>query len=211
MENYMIFDLDGTLIDSMPIWKNVGKDFLRKYGFEIPADLDEQIKRQTLPETALSFKEAFDIPKTVDEIVLEIISMVAEEYKNTVPLKPFVKEYLEKQRQQGTKMCILTASEPSYILAAMERLDILQYFEFIATCTEMGLTKKDFAVFEKTMERLGGNKQNTLVFEDALYAIRSAKKGGFYTVAVAESTRPNDFEEIKTLADKYIESYQELL
>ena len=68
--------------------------------------------------------------------------MVAEQYANTVPLKPFAKQYLQKEKQNGTKMCVLTASEPDYILAAMKRLDILQYFDFIATCTEMGLTKK---------------------------------------------------------------------
>ncbi len=208
---YIIFDLDGTLIDSMPVWKNVGKDYLSQYGFEITQKIDDRIKRQTLPETALCFKELFHIPQTVDEIVTEIIAMVAEQYANVVPLKPFVKEYLEKEKQNGTKMCILTASEPNYILAAMERLSILPYFDFIATCTEMGLSKKDPQVFIETMQRLGGTMQNTMVFEDALYAIRSAKKGGFYVVAVAEKTRPADFEEIQQLADNYIYSYEELL
>ena len=211
MQKYIIFDLDGTLIDSMPVWKEIGKNYLSRYGFKITKDLDDRIKRQTLPETALCFKEIFDIPKTIDEIVIEIIEMVAEQYANTIPLKPFVKQYLEKEKQKNTKMCILTASEPSYILAAMKRLDILHYFDFIATCTEMGLTKNDSQAFIKTMQRLGGNKQNTIIFEDALYAIRSAKKGGFYVVAVAEDTRPDDFEEIQHLADKYIHSYQDLL
>lgn len=208
---YIIFDLDGTLIDSMPVWKNVGKDYLLQYGFEITQEIDDRIKRQTLPETATCFKELFNIPQTVDEIVAEIIAMVAEQYANVVPLKPFVKEYLEKEKQNGTKMCILTASEPNYILAAMERLSILHYFDFIATCTEIGLSKKDPQVFIETMQRLGGTIQNTIIFEDALYAIRSAKKGGFYVVAVAEKTRPADFKEIQQLADNYIYSYKELL
>lgn len=211
MEKYIIFDLDGTLIDSMPVWKNVGKDFLNRYGFECSEEIDDKIKRQTLFETAAYFKNLFDIAMDIDEIVAEIIAMVAEEYEKNVPLKPFAKQYLEKQKQCGTKMCVLTASEPEYTLAAMKRLDILHYFEFIATCTEMNLTKKDSEVFEQTMKRLGGKKQNTLVFEDALYAIRSAKKGGFYTVAVAEKIRPNDFKEIKNLADLYIQSYEELI
>lgn len=211
MQKYIIFDLDGTLLDSMPIWQDVGKNYLSKYGFEPPDDIDDKIKKQTLFETAAYFKKLFPIPQNIDEIVAEIIAMVAEQYANTVPLKPFVKQYLEKEKQSGTKMCILTASEPDYIIAAMKRLDILHYFEFIATCTEMGMTKKDSEIFSETMNRIGGNMQNTMIFEDALYAIRSAKKGGFYTVAVAEDTRPNDFEEIRNLADKYIHSYQELL
>ena len=108
-------------------------------------------------------------------------------------------------------MCILTASEPDYTLTAMKRLDILHYFDFIATCTEMGLTKNDTQVFFRTMKRLGGNQKNTVIFEDALYAIRTAKKGGFYVVAIAEDTRPNDTIEIQNISDKYITSYKELL
>lgn len=211
MQKYMIFDLDGTLINSMPLWKNIGKDYLNRYGFLPPTDLDDRVKKQTLFETASYFKELFDIPKTINEMVAEIIAMVAGQYANTVPLKPFAKQYLQKEKQNGTKMCVLTASEPDYILAAMKRLDILQYFDFIATCTEMGLTKKNAQPFEQAMIRLGGNKQNTIVFEDALYAIRSAKEGGFYVIAIAEDTRPNDTAEIQTLADKYIYSYEDLL
>lgn len=211
MQKYMIFDLDGTLIDSMPIWKNVGKNYIQQYGFMPPKDFEDKIKKQTLFETAHYFKKLFEIPKTENDIVAEIIAVVAEEYANHVPLKPFAKQYLEKQKQCGTKMCILTASEPDYTLTAMKRLDILHYFDFIATCTEMGLTKNDIQIFFRTMERLGGNQKNTVIFEDALYAIRTAKKGGFYVVAIAEDTRPNDTIEIQNISDKYITSYKELL
>ena len=119
MQKYMIFDLDGTLINSMPLWKNIGKDYLNRYGFLPPTDLDDRVKKQTLFETASYFKELFDIPKTINEMVTEIIAMVAGQYANTVPLKPFAKQYLQKEKQNGTKMCVLTASEPDYILAAM--------------------------------------------------------------------------------------------
>ena len=74
-----------------------------------------------------------------------------------------------------------------------------------------GINQKTAQPFEQAMIRLGGNKQNTIVFEDALYAIRSAKEGGFYVIAIAEDTRPNDTAEIQTLADKYIYSYEDLL
>ena len=96
MQKYMIFDLDGTLINSMPLWKNVGKDYLNRYGFLPPSDLDDKVKKQTLFETASYVKQLFDIPKTINEMVAEIIAMVAEQYANTVPLKPFAKQYLQR-------------------------------------------------------------------------------------------------------------------
>lgn len=119
MQKYMIFDLDGTLIDSMPIWKNVGKNYIQQYGFMPPKDFEDKIKKQTLFETAHYFKKLFEIPKTENDIVAEIIAVVAEEYANHVPLKSFAKQYLEKQKQCGTKMCILTASEPDYTLLSL--------------------------------------------------------------------------------------------
>ena len=105
----------------------------------------------------------------------------------------------------------MTASEPSYIFSAMKRLDIIKYFSFIATCTEMGLTKNDREAFSITMQRLGGKKENTIIFEDALYAIDTAKKDNFYVIAVSENTRAEDKLQIQQLADRYIYSYKELL
>lgn len=211
MKKHIIFDLDGTLIDSMPVWKNIAGEYIQKYNLNAPDNLNEIVKKQTLPETAAYFKKQFSISKEVDEIVTEIISMVAQQYHCAVPLKPYAKQYLEKEKQNGSKMCILTASEPSYIFSAMKRLDIIKYFSFIATCTEMGLTKNDREAFSITMQRLGGKKENTIIFEDALYAIDTAKKDNFYVIAVSENTRAEDKLQIQQLADRYIYSYKELL
>ena len=211
MKKHIIFDLDGTLIDSMPIWQNIAKQYMQKYHLTAPPNLREIVKNQTLPETAAYFKKQFAISKQTDEIVTEIIAMVAQQYRHSVPLKPYAKQYLEKEKQNGSKMCILTASEPSYIFSALKRLDIVKYFSFIATCTEMGLTKNDAEAFSITMERLGGSKENTIIFEDALYAINTAKKENFYVIAVALNTPLQDAPEVQNLADKYIHSYQELL
>lgn len=211
MNNHIIFDLDGTLLDSMYVWKDVGANFLREHHITPSAHLRDILKKQTLPETAQYFKNTYNIPFTADQIVEEIIQMVANQYRDHVQLKPFVLEYLKVQQKQGTKMCILTASEATYIQTAIDRLEIAPYFEFIMTCTEAGFNKNTPTVYEFAMQRLGGTKDTTAVFEDALYAVKAAKEGGFYVVAVQDDITENDTPMIQSLCDKYIYSYQELL
>lgn len=211
MKKHLIFDLDGTLIDSMPVWRNVGADFLKRNGVTPPENLIDIVKKQTLPETAHYFKERWQLSLSAEDIMSQITEMVEQSYRYHVPLKPFAREYLEQQKALGTKMCILTASESSYVQAAVERLGLPVYFEFILTCTEIGLNKHNPQVFLTAMNKLGGVLHNTAVFEDAPYAIRTAKAGGFYVVAVADDTTKDETAKIQSLSDKYISSYQELL
>lgn len=207
----IIFDLDGTLIDSMPVWKNTGRNFLQSHGFTIPENLHSVVKSQTIGQTAEYFRRDLGVTHSSEEIINEIIQYVEEAYKNTIPLKPYVREFLDKELENGTKMCVLTASESSYIHPALERLDLMKYFQFILTCTETGCYKTEPEVFRIAMKKLGGNIENTIVFEDALYAVQGAKKGGFTVYAVADPITEADSNSIRSVADKYIKSYKELL
>lgn len=211
MTKNIIFDLDGTLIDSMPVWRNTGKRYLENHNIPIPSNLLSILKKQTLPQTAEFFRKELGATQSVEEICKEVISYVSDQYAHHIPLKPYAKDFLQTQKSKGVKMCILTASEASYIHLALERLGILPYFEFVATCTEVGATKDSPAVFCRMMERLGGTKENTVVFEDAYYAIKGAKDGGFRVYAIADHTSATETAQIKAIADKYIQSYQELL
>ncbi|NCC15381.1 MAG: HAD family phosphatase [Clostridia bacterium] len=207
----IIFDLDGTLIDSMPVWKNTGRNFLLNHGFAVPEDLHSVVKAQTIGQTAEYFRNHLGVPHSAEEIINEVIHFVEDAYKNTIPLKPYAREFLDKELENGTKMCVLTASEASYIHPALERLDLLKYFQFILTCTETGYYKSEPEVFRIAMEKLGGTIKNTIVFEDALYAVNGAKKGGFTVYAVADPVTEADSKLIRSVADKYIKSYKELL
>ena len=211
MTKHIIFDLDGTLLDSMPIWRRTGSTYLERHGLPIPSNLRSILKKQTLPQTAEYFRKELGAKQSVEEICGEVIAFVSDAYANHVPLKPFVREFLEKEQKKGTKMCVLTASEASYIHPALERLGILPFFEFIATCTETGANKDNPQSFHRIMERLGGEQANTTVFEDALYAIKGAKKAGLQVVAVYDQSAEPDLPAIKEAADCFIESYKELL
>ncbi len=211
MQKYIIFDLDGTLIDSMPVWRNTGRRYLETHCIPVPENLMSVLKKQTLPQTAEFFRTELGATQSVEEICDEVISYVAEQYANHIPLKENVKAYLESEQKKGTKMCILTASEASYIHLALERLEILSYFDFVTTCTDMGMGKENPEVFRLTMEKLGGNLENTIVFEDAYYAMKSAKALGLQVYAIADESAQRETEKIQAIADRYIYNYKELL
>jgi len=209
---YIIFDLDGTLIDSMPIWRGTGSGFLENHNFPVPENLMEVVKTQTIWQTAEWFRSELGVPMEAQNIVNEIVESVVEAYRHTIPLKDGVKEYLEKLAQDSVKMCILTASEADYILPALDRLDIRKYFTHVLTCTELGKFKDDGAAYLEAMKLMGGSLENTVVFEDAYYAVKGAKTAGFKVYAVLdEIVREDDIDKIKAAADICIHSYKELL
>ena len=208
---YIIFDLDGTLLDSMPVWRGTGSGFLERHNFPIPPNLMEVVKTQTIWQTAAWFRKDLGVPMEETEIVNEIVSSVVEAYRSTIPLKEGVREYLERNMQEGIRMCVLTASEAEYIYPALERLDILKYFDHILTCTELNAYKDDGKAYLIAMEKMGGTLENTVVFEDAFYAVKGAKAAGFCVYAVLDETvRKDDIEKIKALADFSFQSYKEL-
>lgn len=209
---YIIFDLDGTLIDSMPIWRSTGETFLKRHHFPIPENLLDIVKSQTLYQTAEYFRDTLGVPMEPEETVAEIISYVEDAYCRTIPLRKGAKAYLESMAEKGVKMCILTASEASYIQPALDRLDIRKYFDCILTCTELGEYKEDGKAYLTAMEKLGGTLEDTVVFEDASYAVAGAKAVGLTVYAILDhSVRDSEIDKIKDLADKYIVSYEELL
>lgn len=209
---YIIFDLDGTLIDSMPVWRGTGSTFLQNHNFPVPENLIEVVKTQTIWQTAEWFRSELGVPMEPKDIVNEIVESVVEAYRHTIPLKKGAKEYLEKMASNGTKMCILTASEADYIYPALDRLEIRKYFTHVLTCTELGKYKDDGAAYLEAMQRMGGTLEDTVVFEDAYYAVKGAKSAGFPVYAVLdEVVREDDIDKIKAAADVCIHSYHELL
>ncbi|MBQ7102884.1 MAG: HAD-IA family hydrolase, partial [Anaerotignum sp.] len=152
------------------------------------------------------------VPMDAEDIVNEIVESVVEAYRYTIPLKNGAKKYLEQKYKDGIQMCILTASEADYIYPALDRLDIRKYFSHVLTCTELGKYKDDGAAYLSAMELMGGTLEETVVFEDAYYAVKGAKSVGFSVYAVLdEVVREDDIDKIKATADYCFHSYKELL
>jgi HAD superfamily hydrolase (TIGR01509 family) len=205
----VIFDLDGTLIDSMPFWDRLGSEYIRHKGFITLKNVDEMLKTMSLEQAARYFKENYPVSGNVEDIIKEIITLIESYYRLHLPLKASVIPFLDKLFEDNVKMCIATANDYDLAKAVLERLNISKYFEFILTCTEAGVGKDSPGFFLKALELLKTPKYETIVFEDALHAIKSAKAAGLYVAAVYDRSSHGDREEIKLTADIYLDSFED--
>lgn len=208
--NYAVFDLDGTLLDSMHLWDNIRVEILEEHSITPPKDFQDKLAPLSIMQSAEYIKEEFTVTLSVEEIADMIAAKAKENYKCKIDLKPYVKEYLEKLRGQKVRMGIATANDDQITREVLKRLGILDYFEFIITCSQVGCSKEEPKIYMEAADKFGCAPQDIAVFEDALYCIRTAKNAGFYVVGVADEYSRRNKDEIKCLCDFYIDSFKEL-
>ncbi len=208
---FAIFDMDGTLLDSMKKWKSLGRDYLCSLGIHPPDDLEERVASMSMQEGAEYLHRELKVPGDWKKIVGDLNGMMEEAYRRTLPLKPGVRSYLERLREKRTKMCVLTAT-PSYLAKmALERLKILEYFEFVMDCETAGSKKTRPECFLAASEKLGGAPQQTAVYEDADFALETARTAGFYTIGIYDETMAARRAYLESICDVYLEGYEDFL
>ena len=206
-----IFDMDGTLLDSMFIWDDLGVGLLRRKGIQTAPDLPEKLKVMTLRQGAAYCKAEYGLAESVDDIVAECEAQVEDFYRNRVEAKPGVKKFLSLLKMEGVWMYVATNTDRDLVEAALKHTGLEGYFRGVLTCAEVGVGKKESPeIYERAMRRLRGNKKDTVIFEDALHAIQTAKKAGFRVCGVYDPSAEDDQEEIKSLSDYYIRSFEEM-
>ena len=198
-----IFDLDGTLLDSMFIWDTIGEGYLRSLGKEPHEDLKETFMTLTLEEAAVYYREHYGVTLSVKEIVDGVNAMVEQTYRTKVTLKPGIAEYLAWLKENGVWMCVATVTDRYLVEETLEQLGVRHYFSEIFTCAEVGFGKDKPIIYQKALEHLGTEKSDTYVFEDLPFALNTAKTDGFPTVGVYDRHEAHQ-DELKELADYYI-------
>ncbi len=203
-----IFDLDGTLLDSMFIWDTAGEAYLRSLGYEPKENLNETFKAMSLYQAACYCKKEYGISLTVEEMMNGVNAMIEHYYMDEAVLKPGAKAFLKQLLEKGVSMCIATATDRYLVEAALARCGVSAWFSEIFTCTAVGQGKDNPAIYRKALSHLQTGKEKTVVFEDALYAIKTAKADGFITAAVYDPYEKKQ-EDVKRLADCYIIDYRD--
>jgi len=201
-----IFDLDGTILDSMFIWDTIGEDYLRSIGKEPKENLTEVFKTFTLEQAAEYYRKHYGVTRSVQEIIRDINTQIEENYRTKVTLKSGIKDFLNELQKKGVKMCIATVTDRHIAEEVLVRLDVRKYFSEIFVCSEVGHGKETPEIYRRALKHLETPKTETVVFEDVLHAIRTAKDDGFKVAAVYDLHEPNQ-KEIKEIADYYIEDF----
>ena len=206
-KKYAIFDMDGTLIDSMIFWKNLAAEYLSSKGIKrIPEDILVRIKPMTMSESAELFRLEYGLSGDPEA---EMNTMMDDHYRNHILLKPGVREYLQILHKSGVRMCVASATAEPLMEACLTRLGVRDYFEFLLSCETVGYGKRSPLVYHESARLLGAHPVEIAVYEDALYAVQTAKEAGYYVVGVFDESASKNWKTIENLADEIILNWEE--
>lgn len=206
-----IFDVDGTILDSMSIWDTAAQRYLKTLGITADPELGEILFPMSLEEGAAYVKERYHLYSSVEAIVSDITEVVDGFYRFEVSLKEGVREVLDWLKKNQIKMTVATSGEKSLVEAAFERLGILQYFEGILTGADVGVGKSKPDIFYRAAEMTGSRPFETLVFEDAFHAIKTAREAGFFVIGVYDESDADQNLQIREYSNLYCEKMNDCI
>ena len=180
-----IFDVDGTLLDSMSVWDSLGERYLHTLGLEPRENLADTFRTFTMEQSARYIQQHYGVSRSTEEITAGFHRLTADFYRFEAPLRPGVPELLNRLQHEGVSMAVATASHRALVEAALDRCGVLPCFQFLLTCQEAG-SKTEPGIYEAARLRLNTPKQDTWVFEDAAHAAQTAARAGFPVLGVRE-------------------------
>lgn len=202
-----IFDLDGTLTDSMGIWAGLSEKYIISKGHTPKPGASRDLENLTLEQVCKYYCDNYGECTTPEEMSSDIYAIVKEQYENDVLPKPGIIDVLEDFRRRGIKMCVASMTPEALVRVALEKNRMLDYFVDVLSCDTIGTSKDDPLIFEMALRILGTPRSETPVFEDTLFAAETAKAAGFPLVGVYDRFSPNEQMQLRTISDIYVESY----
>lgn len=204
MINGVIFDADGTLLNSMEFWESVVVNLLKSVGVTPEDNLTEILTPMSMIEGAEYVKQKYSLSFSVDEIIEMENRIVKDFYFNSVEMRSGTKEFLDMLKSKNIPITIASATDKYLIEGALKHLDIYKYFDAVISCSDVGEGKSSPKVYLKACEVMGTVPNETLVAEDSFSALLTAKKAGFRTMAMYDVTQKRNWRELKENADFYV-------
>ena len=206
-----IFDLDGTLLDSMGVWDKISRDFLTGRGIAAPDDIGAAVKNMSFTESAAYYIQRFLLPDSREQLIAIWNEMAFREYAERIELKAGAASFVRQLRQRGICLGVASATDRALTEAVLKRHGILDWFQAIVTVAYTGKGKNSPDFFRAAAQRIGVAPQECAVFEDCLHAVQGAKLAGMRVWGVYDPFSAHERQEIERFADGYIESFAELL
>lgn len=207
----VIFDLDGTLIDSMWVWEKIDAAFLSELGLKVPKDMDKLLEGKSFTETAIYFKERFKLDKSVEAIKEDWNQRAWEFYTKKVPLKPGAKDFLVWLKEKNIKMGIATSNSMELVEAVLDALSIRQYFSQIRTSCEVGRGKPFPDIYLKVAQDLEVLPHRCLIFEDIPNGLKAGKSAGMTAWGIFDNQTQEMLDEMKEIADEFVRDYYDVM
>ena len=208
----VIFDIDGTLVDSMGVWHDIDIEYFKLLEIPMPPTIQKDIEGMSFTETAVYFKETFQIEeKTVEDIKLDWIRMAQEKYLYEIKAKPGAKEYISFLKEKGIKIGCATSNDRNLAMAALKPHGWTSKVDALRTACEVNAGKPAPDIYLKVAAELGVAPENCLVFEDIPNGMRAGKAAGMTVIGVEDERAKKYKEEIDTICDYFIKDYYELL
>lgn len=206
----VIFDLDGSLVDSMWIWKQIDIDYLGRFGYVLPDTLQEELEGKSFKETAIYIKERFSIEDSIEQMMDDWNEMAWDKYMHQVPLKEGADRFLSECRKRGILLGIASSNSRELVENVLGTLHIREYFSCIMTGSEAKKGKPAPDIYLEVAKKLQVNPADCLVFEDIVAGITAGKSAGMTVYAVEDAYSAHQEEKKRQLADGYIKTYHEM-
>ena len=206
-----LFDMDGTLLDSMHIWKDIDIEFLGRFGYELPPTLQREIEGMSFRETACYIKDRFHLPPSIEEIMNIWNEMAFQKYSEEIFFKEGAFEFVKMLKEKGIRTAICTSNSRELVNAVAEHLGFMPYFDTIITSCEVGAGKPAPDIYLEAAKRVGVEPEDCLVFEDIVTGLTAGKRAGMKLCAVEDVYSADQKEAKNAMADFYVENYLDLL
>ena len=205
-----IFDMDGTLLDSMGEWRKLNVSLVKELGIELTAEQEKDLYSMSGVMVVEYIKEHFDVDITFHELRERSRKRMEVTFSRGLPLKPGARSYLERLGARGVDRVLCTATSAQVALIALNKSDMVKDLDYVLSVETIGGGKGDPAFFDRLCEFLGKEKEGCVMFEDSLYAMKGAREAGLGVVGITDETNVGDREEIRAISDVLIDSFDEL-
>lgn len=206
----VIFDCDGTLIDSMMVWRETESALARRAGVTLTANDTDALTAMTIPECGAFFHERFGLGASGDEVVAMMDELMLEFYRERVAARPGALEFVQALAERGVRMSVASSSPQPYLQAGLERCGFTPCLDAIVSVDDVGASKREPAVYDRARELMGTSLATTWGVEDSVYAVRTLKAANYHTLGIYDCDISGTCEQLATEAERFITTFEDL-